>query len=234
MWLVGKQISSSKYSSVATKLQYIAVSLESPWVANLEAFEVRQDEACCPALDLFDFGDELFGVGVPGAAGIFQEANPMYAASFTAGSQADMLRLNRPSILFAFLVTSATCRFQRKSLVTVTPRYCVCVTDSIYGCVLQGVQVVGLVARLPCNVHYFGLGWLESHVPSFSPVSQMFNVSLQDIMIFFVSDLSVAYTVVGGQPDLRIDVIVMSFMKMLKSVGPSTVPWGTPELTGVH
>ena len=59
--------------------------------------------------------------------------NPMYAASFTAGSQADMLRLNRPSILFAFLVTSATCRFQRRSLVTVTLRYMyfVCVTDSM-------------------------------------------------------------------------------------------------------
>ena len=141
---------------------------------RLIAFIVRNDKPCCQLQRrAVQCGDtKHYWRSISGLTRL------MYAASFTAGSHADKFRLSRPSIWLALQVMPVKWRFHRRSLLMVTPRYFVCMTESrAVSCKKYKWWDFGFFF-FSWNVHNFTPRCLKSHIPSLGPVSKMLNIFL--------------------------------------------------------
>ena len=110
------------------------------------------------------------------------------------------------------------------------PRY---LAESVIskGCmVVEGVRVENFVP-FTSNLHSVAFVNVKFHLPGEFPVGYRIKVSLQKGGIVFGFDAAVEDAIISKETDCTIDGFVGEVV-IRNSIGPRTVPWGTPERTG--
>ena len=137
--------------------------------------------------------------------------------------------LTKPSVLLAVLVILFMWVFELRSLLMVTPRYFDASTDSSSRLCMKYLDLTRLFERVI---------WITWHLPGLSSISQVLSQCWRDSKSDWSTWLScmlvtVRYTAVSSANNLTWDWMFSgrSLMYNRKKSGPSTEPWGTPEVT---
>ena len=125
----------------------------------------------------------------------------------------------KPKVLFAFVVTFCICWFQ---FVTDFQPKVLCM---VY-CLQKGI--LG-----PSNMQNLAFTRVKVHFPCLLPLFKFLKVLLQCLRIIFAGGGQIYGSVISKKSDLRIYVSGRAFMCRRNKIGPSTKPWGTPEVTGI-
>ena len=99
--------------------------------------------------------------------------------------------------------------------------------------VVEGVRVEKCVP-FTSNLHSVAFINIKFHLPGEFPLGYITNVSLQKGGIAFGFDAAVEDAIISKETDFTIDGFVgeVVAVHIKNSMGPRTVPWGTPERTG--
>ena len=86
----------------------------------------------------------------------------LYDSDLTCSCFVLMLRLRKPSVLFAFDVILEMCVFQQRSWLMSTPVFCI-----LHGEQCLAMEVVGKFygVSIPCYMEYLAFAWIEFHIP---------------------------------------------------------------------
>ena len=154
------------------------------------------------------------------------------AASFTSWGQEYKFLLRNPRALLALVQTLLTCRFHLKSLVIVTPRYLMLSTFS--RSVPSKVYEAWIFLSGFLSAASYGSSQVEISSPLPCPGTQLINIPLKFHCVFFILNFMIANTVISKKSYFSSISEEMFFMYGENNKGPRTVPWGTPDKTGVQ
>ena len=97
---------------------------------------------------------------------------------------------------------------------------------------MEGVRVENCVPFTP-NLHSVEVINIKFHLPGEFPLGYRIKVSLQMGGITFGFDAAVEDAIISKETDSTINGFVGEVVDVYQnSMGPRTVPWGTPERTG--
>ena len=196
-------------------------------------FPIMSHNAGCKSFNAFQGLYMYFTVRRPNGTTILQSGKDGGTITLTNGGADPSFLCRRPSWRLAFLHTLDIWVPHERSEVMVTPRYLTLAQGSkSWPFKETEMAIADLDLEIGRRWDFLTLGdrrWEVSHreIVSISLWKRLRSCSDE---IGFVSKISSAYR--NNLQPLDKETLQREFIKMLKSNGPRTDPWGTPEQTG--